>query len=442
MKRVTSMLKRGSIIFCILLAMGSRLYAQSDSTSALPSVWDLQTCLDYAKKNNITLNSMRLSASTREQDLLQSRAARYPDLAGNASQDLSHYTSSGVSTSTNVGLSSSVTLYAGGYLNNDIKSKQLSLQAANLDVKAAENDVTLQITQAFLNILLAKENILYYEDLVTTTQSQVTQGQQRFDAGTLAQKDLLELQATLAADRYSLVLAENTLRQNTLVLKQILQLPTGAPFDVKSTDSVSTSPVITPLKEAEDIALKSRPEVKSSELGVQVQQVELEKIKSGLRPTLSLGGSLGTNYSGNASGNYFPQLNNNFYQQLGLSLAVPILDRKVTRTNTEKAKIAINQAELSLQDTKTALSQNVEQAYINVQNAQSQYSAAAEQLKFTTESFRIANEQLKIGVYNMVDYLQQKNLYVQAQQSYIQAKYSEALYTKIYNFYLGIPVTE
>jgi outer membrane protein len=436
------MLKRIFVIVVICLTAGSSgLFAQTDSSSGLPAVWDLRACLDYAQKNNITLNSLRLTAGGRQQDLLQSKAARYPDLAGTASQDLMHY-NSGLSSNTNVGVSSSVIIYEGGYLHNDVQSKQLSLQAANLDIAAAENDVTLQITEAFLNILLAKENILYYQDLVATTRSQVEQGEQRFKAGTLAQKDLLELEATLSSDRYSLVLAQNTERQNALILKQILQLPTQAPFDVINRDSLNVNPPVAPLDEAEDIALKSRPEVKSGELGVQVQQIELEKVKAGLRPTLSLGGSVATNYSGRGTGTYFPQLNNNFYQELGINLSVPILDRKVTATNVEKARIAIDQAKLSLQDTKTTLAQNIEQAYINVQNARGQYAAAEEQLKYTREAFRIADEQLRIGVYNLVDYLQQKNLYVQAQQSYIQAKYSAALYAKIYNFYTGVPVTE
>jgi len=49
---------------------------------------------------------------------------------------------------------------------------------------------------------------------------------------------------------------------------------------------------------------------------------------------------------------------------------------------------------------------------------------------------------LRIGVFNTVEYLQQKILYTQAQQSYIQAKYASDLYTRIYNFYTGIPVTQ
>jgi len=435
------MIKRASILTgVLLLSMGSALFAQSDTTN-LPETWDLATCLNYARQHNITINSMRLTASSENQDLVQAKAARYPDLSGSASQGLNHY-QSGFSTSTSLGVSSSLILYEGGYLNNDVKSKQLSLQAANLNVAAAENDVTLDITQAFLNILLARENIIYYQDLVATTDSQVHQGQERFSAGTLAKKDFLELQATLASDKYSLVLAQNTLRQNTLTLKQMLQLPTGAPFQAGFSDSVTVAPGVTPLEEAEAIAQKNRPEVKSSELGVQVQEVELQKARSGFKPTLSVGGSLGTNYAKNGINSYFPQLNGNFYQSLGLNLDVPILDRKVTRSNTERAKIAIDQAKLSLQDTKTTLAQNIERAYIDMENAESQYQAASEQLSYSEESFRIADQQLKIGVYDIVDYLQQKNQYVQAQQSFIQAKYSAALYQKVYNFYIGIPVTE
>lgn len=405
------------------------------------TVWNLQQCLDYAKKNNITIQSMRLNAASDEQSLIQAKAAKYPELSGNVSQNLSHY-KSGFGANSSYGLSANVPIYQGGYIQNDIKSKQLSMQAANLDVSAAENDITLDITQAYLNILLAKENIVYYQDLILSTAALVKQGQQLFDVGQIAKKDLLELQATLASDQYQLVLAQNTNRQNILALKQLLQLPTTASFDVTGNKDLQTSPSLLPLGEAEDLALKNRPEVQSSQLNVEVQQAELEKVRAGLKPTLSLGGAIASNYAGNSTGQYFPQINDNFYQQLGLTLSIPILDRKVTKTNTAKAKIAIDQAQLNLLNTQTTLSQNIERSYLSVNNALQQYEAAEEQLTYAKEAYRIASEQLRIGTYVTVDYLQQKNIYIQAEQAFIQAKYSAALYARIYNFYAGTPVTQ
>jgi len=50
-------------------------------------------------------------------------------------------------------------IYRGEYLNNDVKSKNLQLHAANVNTEVTQNDIILQITQAYFNILLAKEAV-------------------------------------------------------------------------------------------------------------------------------------------------------------------------------------------------------------------------------------------------------------------------------------------
>jgi outer membrane protein len=421
-------------IFILLVA------AYATKAQEIPKVWDLKTAIEYAKEKNIRINTLKLDAQTAEQNLIASKSAVLPNLTGNVSQAITNY-KSGLQNTSGFGLSSDITLYNGSYLKNDIKAKELNLQTANLSVEAAKNDITISITQAYLNILLARENITYLKDLLTTSEAQVKQSEQQFKFGTIAKKDLLQLQATYANDKYTLVTAQNTLQQNILTLKQLLQIPTATAFEVSTTDTVSVAPVLDNLASAQDKALRTRPEVKSGEINIQLQTTELAKAKSTLRPTLSLGGSLNTGYSNNSVGGYGYQLNNSFYQNLGLTLSIPIFDRRVTKTNVAKANIGIEQARLSLLDTKTTLTQNVERAYINVQNANSQYTAAQEQFTYTSEALRISNVALKEGTNNIVENLQQKNLYVQALQAFVQAKYTANLYTRIYNFYTGVPIT-
>jgi outer membrane protein len=423
------------IVILILLVAAYATKAQE-----IPKVWDLKTAIEYAKEKNISINTLKLSSQTAEQNLIASKSAVLPNLTGNISQVLTNY-KSGLQNTSGFGLSSDITLYNGSYLKNDIKAKELGLQTANLSVEAAKNDITISITQAYLNILLARENITYLKDLLITSEAQVKQSEQQFKFGTIAKKDLLQLQATYTNDKYTLVTAQNSLQQNTLTLKQLLQLPTTTAFEVSTTDTVSVAPALDNLASAQDKALRTRPEIKSGELNIQLQTTELAKAKSTLRPTLSLGGSLNTGYSNNNIGGYGYQLNNSFYQNLGLTLSIPIFDRRVTKTNVAKANISIEQARLALLDTKTTLTQNVERAYINVQNANSQYAAAQEQFNYTSEALRISNAALKEGTNNIVENLQQKNLYVQALQAFVQAKYTANLYTRIYNFYTGIPIT-
>lgn len=444
--RYVHWLLSGALIFGFI-----PLHAQDSIAlqKVLPAVWDLQACLDYARTNNITLNSYRLNRLSSEQDLLLSRSAVLPDLAATASPSVTHSKvidantgdfKSGVRVAGSTSLNSSITLYNGGYLKNDILQKDLLVKIAGLDLAAAENDITLQITQAYLNILLAKENVVYVKDVVAVSEAQVRQEQEFYDVGAVAWKDLVQLKAQLANDKYTLVTAQNTHRQYVIVLKQLLQLPTETSFGIVEPDTLMGVTLLTPLPEAQKTALENRPEVKSSELGVQVAELDVRKARAGYLPALTAGAGIGTSYSRNDAYSFLRQTDNNFYQQVGLTLSVPIFSRRVNRVNEEKAKINVDQAELTLQNTRTNLSQAIERAYIDVQNAQGQYDAAVEQLRYSQESYRIANEQLKIGAANTVEVLQQKNLYVQAMQSYIQAKYSAALYIRIYDFYRGIPV--
>jgi outer membrane protein len=437
-----------SLIFIVCFSTFS-LYAQDTTFKNLPPKWNLQDCLNYSEKNNYELNTLRLTKATDRQTLLLSKAAVLPGVSSSMSQTLTSSKNAnpvvgGFQTQANFAsdysISSSWTVFNGGYLKNDIKQKNLEVQSDDLSIVQQSDNNTLLITQAYLNILLAKENIVYQQDLLTTSQAELNQGQQQFNAGSIAKNDLIQLQAQSATDKYNLITAQNTQRQEILTLKQILLLPSAVPFDIVEPDTIIATALAPSLEEVQQTALATRLEVKNGQLGVQIAQLDVAKAKAGFLPVATVGADLATGYSDNQSNDYLEQLDNNFYQQIGLTLSVPIFSKRINRTNLEKAKIEVAQSNLSLQNTEITLSQTVEQAYVNVLNAQSQYDAAVEELSATQESYRVATEELKVGAVNLVSLLQQKTLYVQALQEYLQAKYSAALYIRIYDFYNGTPI--
>jgi len=444
------------IIFFILLFAGFHpLYAQDSTLIGKTLNWDLVKCIDYAKKNNIEINTLRLSQLTSQQQYLLAKAARLPNLSGSASQNFEHAntnggnsnnnsfttggTGSGFTASGAYSLNSSVTIYNGNLISNTILQANAAVQAANLTILQQENDVSLQITQAYLAILLDKENIVYDTDLVNTAQAQVKLEQQRYDVGSVARAALIQLQAQHATDKYTLVNAQNTERGDLLTLKQLLLLSSDVNFDITRPDTIIATDTVAAFKDVEQNALKNFPDVKIGELGVKTAQYGVDIAKAGYKPTLSAGASLNSGYL-SEQGTFPNQLSNNFNQQVGLTLNVPIFTKRVVKTQVEEAKIQVDQAQLNLKNSAFTLSQSVERAYLNVQNAKSQYDAALEEYKYNKESYRIASEQLKVGVANTVDFLLQKNLFIQAQQAFIQAKYNELLTLKIYDFYRGVPI--
>jgi outer membrane protein len=242
------------VMIILMLTAGNSMFVNAQDTllQRVPVNWTLENSIDYARQNNITINTQKLSSRSANEDLLQSKAAKLPSLSGAMSQSLVNSTNTdpvvgGFQTqanfSSNYTLNSSIVLYNGGYLKNDIKVKELLLKTANLSVQETENDISLSITQAFLNILLAKENIVYMEDIVATSRAQLKQGQQLFDAGSISRKDFLQFESQVASDEYNLVNANNTYRQNNLVLKQLLLLPTTYNFEVTVPSSVKVKDV-------------------------------------------------------------------------------------------------------------------------------------------------------------------------------------------------------
>jgi outer membrane protein len=440
------------IALLAFLGLGSvtdNLVAQDTAGGRLPANWSLQACIDYAKKFNITLNSLRLNVRTAEQNFLLARAARQPNLVGNVSATYTHSKNANPviggfqtqsSLANNYAVSSGVTIYNGDAINNNIKLSNLQIQSANQAVVENELDITLLIVQDYLNILLAKENVVYVEDLVKSTTAQVEQGKKEFEVGTIARNAYIELEAQLAADKYTLVTAQNAVRQNKLSLKQLLQLPLRDTFDVITPDTVIASQAVPNLDSVEAYALQNRPEVKLGQLGIDIARYDLAIAKAGYLPLLTASATLSTGFSNNGQNSYVQQLDDNFFQQVGLNLSIPIFNKRQVKTNVENAKIQIEQSKLTLLGNQTALSQTIEQAYINVLNAQGQYDAAVEELNANQEAFRVAAEELKVGASNLVAYLQQKTLYTQAFQNYVQAKYNSALSIEIYDFYMGIAV--
>jgi outer membrane protein len=432
------------------------VYAQDAGHKPMASVWTIEQCIKYAKQHNIQVNTLQLNKQSAEQDLIAAKGSKIPSLSAAGASTLNNANNSPLNNGslvnqlTNRGsysVNSSVVLWNDNYINNNIRQQSLLIQSVGLSVQQAQNNITLSITQAFLNVLLAKENEKYIIDLVNTSDSSVKQGQMLYDAGSIAKVSLLQLQAQSAGNKYLLVQAQNAIRQNILLLKQLLQLPTDVAFDISTHVTIQTAASLPGPMEAEQTALKNFPEIKLGKLGIDIASLDIAKAKAAFKPTMLANGSIGSGYYDVLTNNvspkpgYITQTDNNFYQNLGVSLSIPIFSQRINKTNLEKSRIAYKQATLNFENSQLVLTQAVEQAYLSTVNAQQASDAANQQLMYSTESYRIGNEQLKLGAINTYDLLVLQNQYIQAVQAYTQAKYGAVLQQKIYQFYMGNPIT-
>jgi len=304
---------------CVFVIFNLVAKAQDSTLMNKHLVWDLRQCISYAVAHNIQINSFRLSRQVSEQELLMAKASRLPNLSASATAGLTHTNQpndKGPGSSGDYGLNSSATLYNGGAIKNTIRQKDASLQSAGLSIEQQENEITLQVIQAYLAILLDKETIIYDTDILNTSRAQVKLEQQRFQVGSVAKKDVVQLQAQSAFDEFALVSAQNTERGDLLTLKQLLILPSESSFDIAAFDPLKKANIAVPLETALADAPKQRPEIKNAQLGIQIADYGVKIASAGYKPALTAGASIGTRYKNGNPGYLVSALRNNQHHSI------------------------------------------------------------------------------------------------------------------------------
>lgn len=416
-----------------------------------PEKWDLKTCIQYARENNIQVRQSKISSATEALTLQQSKEALLPSVSASSSvsyangklkNDSTGAYRNNASFGSSYGINAGLTLFNGMRNYNTIRQNKLRLQAAGLNEQVTTNEIVISITESYLEILYAHENLETAKHTLETSRAQVTQSQNLLNAGSIAKADFSQVQAQFASDQYALVTAQNTYETCVLNLKQLLELDMMDAFEV-SIPEVNEADVLTLLPEKASVyqtALQVMPEIQSSALSLKATEYDLKNAKSNYYPTLSLNGGIGTNHDANVSEQFGAQLSHNFNQSIGLSLSIPIYDNGSTKMAVRKAQLGIESAKLNYTSAQKSLLKTVESLYLDAKASQSKYLAAKVQLDAADESYRLTNEQFGLGMKNTLELLSAKNLHLVAQQTLSQAKYGAVLSQKLLQFYQNNPI--
>ena len=289
-----------TILFIIIPSLVG--FSQEKPTSS----WNLKDCIDYARKNNIQVQSAKVTQQNAYIDLLQAKAQLFPSLTFSSSQNWGHqkteqsdgkFKSQSAYTG-NYTLNGGLTIYNGSKLTRTIRQQQITNIAQEYQVNIAKNDIEIAVTEAYLQILYANESLKTNHQTLETSAAQLARSKELLAAGSIAPSDYAQIEAQYSNDQYNVTMAENTLTLNKLQLKQLLELDPTDSFDVYFPELEATqvlTPAPSPL-EVYQIALETMPEMKNSQLNVESARLE-EKIAAGDRlPSISLSASVATNH--------------------------------------------------------------------------------------------------------------------------------------------------
>jgi outer membrane protein len=432
-----------------------RAYALLFMISWLPSgaqTFNLQQCIDTALANNIQVKQNGLLVDAAVVNWQQSRSNLLPNLNAtfnhgiNQGRSIDPFTNSYVNQSVNYagyGLNSGVVLFNGMNLQNSVKQNASTIEATRMELQQARDNLTLNVILAYLQVLNNEDVLISSEKQVDVSKQQVQRLEILDSKGAISPSQLSDVTGQLMNDQLGVTTALSQLETSKLQLAQLMNLPYSTSIKLDRIDvdrlldkySRNVSAIYSS-------ALEQFALVKAVQLRKKSAAYALKAAKGELYPTLSLGGSVQTNYSSAAEINngkisYNEQLSNNLFSGLNLGLHIPLFNGKLVRNRIKIAGLELKNEELVEENTRVQLRQQVEQAYLNMTNAYERYELLQQQVQAYEQSFKAAEARFNAGVGNSVDFLIAKNNVDRATQNYISSKYEFVLRKRILDYYNG-----
>ena len=429
------------LVFAVLL---------SQPLSAQQS-WTLRQCADYAIKHNISIKQKDNQRKQRDIQLSTAKNSRLPDLSASASESFSFgrgltldntYTNRSTS-STSFSLGTSVPLFTGFKIPNQIKLNQLNLEAATKDLEKAKNDIRMQVAKAYVQILYDTEIAEVAHRQIAIDSAQVVRLEAFVQNGKSSQAALSQQQSTLAQARLTATQADNNLQLSILALTQLLEFPSPEGFSIVR-PAFSTTPATSLAGVSPDAiyqeALAMKPEVQAEQLRLTASERSIKIAKAALYPTLNFSAGLQSNYyktNGMQADPFATQMKNNFSQYIGLNLNVPIFTRFQARNSIRSARIDYDNQQLQLENVKKTLYKEIQQVYYNAVAANSKYHSSEAAAQSSKDAFTLMQAKYENGKANITEFNEAKNNYLKAESNLVQARYELLYQNALLDFYRG-----
>jgi outer membrane protein len=448
--------------------------------------WTLESCIETALQNNITVKQRKLSTQSAQADLFQSKMNMLPAVNAQATNNWNvGFVINPVTNSTETdatfrnngfGLNANMTVFNGFQTLNNIRLQQSNVKSGQLDEETTKNNIALQVSNAFMQVLMNTEIALSRKLQVEATRAQLVRQQKMYDLGGVNKTRLLQLKAQLANEELLVVNADNQLAQSYLSLWQSMNVaPDSAQQIVRP--ELDASKITDEARSSEQVYeafVQKSPELKAAKERARAAHINTMIARGARSPRLTFGGGLnsfyttqnqrgvgnpiltpvpfGVDVNGNpvfalrgsyASSEIIPfstQFDQNLGRNYGFTLSLPIFNGWQANTGVQKSKINKINADLTEQLAKQDAYRNVNQAYLDFKSALKRYDANEQNLAASKESFEMADAQYTLGNLSINEYLSTKNTYLQAETNFVQAKYELMFRRKVLDFYLGQPL--
>jgi outer membrane protein len=316
------------------------------------------------------------------------------------------------------------------------------------------------VIRLYTDLVSLNEDLRVKQETLATAQRLVEDNANKVDQGTLAPVELTRAKAQVAAATQDLVNSEGFLRQQELILKNVLTRDLGNDSLVHDARIVPTDPLVVapvpaePTPDLVKIALEFRPDYLAAVKQLTNTQISLEGSRNAVRPELDIvANALNSGLAGGPNGLYavspgtvapgpgsllgyggaygsaLGQIFRHDYPtySIGLNLTLPLRNRQA-EADLARDELQLRQTQVRNKQLENQVRVQVEDALISIQRTKAAYEAATETRKLQQESLEIEQERFNVGLSTNFLVIQYQSYVAQAKSAEVAAlgAYSKA----------------
>ena len=368
----------------------------------LPELVSLEEALAFGEQNNRNIKKASMEIRKAYKDQWSTIAIGLPQISANADyQNFIELPTSlipaqffggnegefaevqfGTPQTMTAGLTLQQLIFDGSYI--------VGLEASKIFLKISENifektllEVRRNIVQTYSSVLLARENIDFLKKNKNNLEKNLLELNQLYENGFEEEESVEQIRLTLSGVKTQLRYVNNIERITLDMLKLLMGFPIKSPLILSDDLEKLTNDSLFNFKVPENLSLDNNIDIKIAENNLLSETLLYRYERSKGLPRLSA--FLNGNYTGNSESFTFTQQGQKWFGAalLGINLQIPVFSSLRRSALSQKAKIAMLQAENDLTETQ-------ERILIEVKAAENDYKLAVENYFTNKENLELA----------------------------------------------------
>jgi len=423
-----------------------------------PKVFTMEDCINYAIEHDYELKVARENVNVYKSKLGQAKSDYFPTLGlGTGYNFVGNKTGSNPTKTDNefeVNASVNQLIWDFGKTTAKINMNKYNLQSKKYDLDFAILVAIYYVKTSYYNVLATHAYVDVSKKTLNINELNYERMKALYEAGLNSKIDVVNAEVNCTNSKIQLIEAEQKYKDAKIQLADAMNYTEGINFVVTPTDTFNFKPpvykpqkfnsanirklqngdnptsiltsgiektditkdfVFKPntigVKEAFDIAMKNRPDLKSLELVVQASEESLKEIKRTYYPKL------------NASAGYgFERDKNNPYNNFRIyaGLDVPSLNIMNVKYKIDEGKSLLYIANENVKIVKNEIYFDVQHTYTAMEKLEKKIPQMAQRVAQTLENFELADGRYTVGLGNFIELQDAQVKYNTAQLEFVK----------------------